>query len=233
MLRRVALRPSALAAATSLSRQCTRCLASSSSSTLLAALIERTPQLTPDPTEIEQAQLAYEETFQGLHKVYPSSLTSAEEGPDAQRARLRMEALVEKEGSREGSGDREGDEASLDRRLTQRLYLLVRDVDGTWRFPQRVWEGTPESARDGLQAAIEAECGESLAVHQVGNAPLGHLEVSGGDATLFLWRFLYVSGQVDPEWSGLQHAWLTKDELAERVDADLGELTKLACGPFP
>ena len=105
----------------------------------------------------------------------------------------------------------------------------MRDSDGPWRFPQREWAGPPERARDGLQAAIEATCGDALAVHQMGNAPLGHL---GGPAgKLFVWRFLYVSGQVDAA-DGLEYAWLTKEELTERVDGELGELARLVCGPF-
>ena len=194
--------------------------------TLLAALIERSPLLTPEMSELEQQQQERSEAFEALHKVYPSSLTSAEEGPDQQRARLRMESILENEASREGEGDRTGDERSLDRRLAQRLYLLVRDgPNGPWRFPQREWAGPPERARDGLQSAIEATCGEALSVHQMGNAPLGHLPASN----LFVWRFLYVAGHVDDD---LEHAWLTRDELTERVDGELGELAKLVCGPY-
>lgn len=235
MLRRLAVaatRPSVRLAGASPLRQSTRCLASSST-TILAALIERSPQLTPDPSELEQQQIDMEAKLEMNHKVYPTSLTSAEEGPDQQRARLRLEGIVERESTREGEGDRSGDEASHDRQLQQRVYLVVRDSDGTWRLPQRAWAGPPESARDGLLSAITNECGESLNAHQMGNAPLGHLALAGGEKTLFVWRFLHVSGQADPEWSGLQHAWLTKEELAQRVDADLGELSHLICGPFP
>ena len=60
-----------------------------------------------------------------------------------------MEGIVESEGGREGEGDRSGDESSLDRRLAQRLYLVLQDEDGSWAFPQRAWQ-PPERARDGL-----------------------------------------------------------------------------------
>ena len=207
-----------------------RWLSAGSPPTILAALIERSPQITPDVPEHEAKQQAMSEKFEEMHKVYPTSLTSAEEGPDQQRARLRMESILERDATREGQGDRDGDVSSLDRRLAQRVYLLVRDGDGPWRFPQREWAGSPERARDGLQAAIEAACGESLAVHQMGNAPLAHSNSEAG--SLFLWRFLYVSGDVDAA-DGLEHAWFTRDELTEKVDAQLGELAKLACGPYP
>ena len=196
--------------------------------TLLAALVERSPQITPAPTEAEQVQEAHQLALEAKHKVYPTVLTAAEEGPDQQRARLRMESIVETEGSREGEGDRTGDMRSLDRRLAQRLYLLVYE-DGRWQFPQQEWQA-PESARGGLRRVIAASCGDGLETHQMGNAPIGHLPLLSGD-TLFLWRHLYVSGDVSvPE--GLDYAWLTRDELVELVDEDLGELSAVACGPF-
>ena len=206
--------------------------AARSKSTLLAALVERPPVVTPEPTVLESKQRYFDRKYEGSHKVYPSSLTSAEEGPDQQRARQRMEAIIENEASREGEGDRTGDERSLDRRLAQRLYLLVRQSpDGPWHFPQRAWAGPSERARDGLQAAIADACGESLGVHQMGNAPLGHMEVA--DDTLFLWRFQHVSGDVDAEESGVDYAWLTKEELAERLDPRVGsEFARMVCGPF-
>ena len=65
----------------------------------------------------------------------------------------------------------------------------------------------------------------------MGNAPLGHMEVA--DDTLFLWRFQHVSGDVDAEESGVDYAWLTKEELAERLDPRVGsEFARMVCGPF-
>ena len=84
---------------------------------------------------------------------------------------------------------------------------------------------------DGLSAALEAACGDELTVHPMGNAPLSHMDL---DSTrrLFLWRYLYVSGEVQASGTG-DYAWLTKDEIAERLGGEVGELMKLACGPFP
>ena len=196
-------------------------------STLLAALVERSPMLTPDeaPLTVVQQQAQAAAVRQ---KVYPTTLTAAEEGPDQQRARLRMEALVEREGGREGDGDRTGDQRSLDRQLAHRLYLLVQ-VDGRWQFPHLAWQ-PPESARDGLRRAITQSCGDGLATHQMGNAPLGHTSLASGDA-LFLWRHLYVSGEVTVP-PGNDYAWVTKAELAKLVSKELGDLSAIACGPF-
>ena len=205
-----------------------RGLAPRRDATLLAALVERSPQITPDRLEHEDAQLAHELSKEALHKVYPKVVTAAEEGPDQQRARLRMEELVEREGSREGEADRTGDTRSLDRRLAQRLYLLVQ-VKGQWQFPQQEWQ-QPVSSRDGLSRVLEASCGSELTTHQMGNAPLGHLPLANGDA-LFLWRHLYVSGTVNVP-AECDYMWVTKEELINCVDGELGHLASVACGPF-
>ena len=157
------------------------------SSTHLAALIERSPQLTPELREYERELVADMETHESWAKVYPEALTAAEEGPDRQRARLRLEALLESDGGREGEGDRTGDTRSLDRHLSQRLYLLTRRAaDEPWALPQRAWVA-PESVRDGLAELVRTRCGDELAVHQMGNAPMAHRKLFDG-GSVFFWK---------------------------------------------
>lgn len=107
-----------------------------SSSTLMAALIERIPVLTPKADAfVAECEELQEKRKQSMHKLYPSQLTVAEEGPDRERVRKQIEALIEGEATREGEGDRTGDLTSTDRLLAQRLYL-VHKVEGQWKFPQ-------------------------------------------------------------------------------------------------
>ena len=202
--------------------------------TLLAALVERPPQLTPDLPDWEVAESERKESLIAFHKQYPEALTAIEEGGDQERARLRMMALVEDQGSREGDGDRTGDERSLERRLAQRTYLLVR-IGDEWRFPQGVWSDPEQKMRVGLSEALEASCGDELKLHPMGNAPLGHLTVEGSDSTLFVWRYLHVAGQVNLSDSIDDFAWLTKEELVERLggaEGTLGGFAAKICGPF-
>jgi hypothetical protein len=220
----------AVRVAAPMSACCHRAAGASRHATLLAALVERSPVITPEISEWDEKQLRHKAALEAKQKVSPTVLTAAEEGPDQQRARLRMESLVARESTREGEGDRTGDMRSLDRRLAQRLYLLVK-VDGRWQLPQDAW-AAPEAARDGLRRVITARCGEDLATHQMGNAPLGHVDVAGGVDALFLWRHLYVSGDVRVG-EGEDYAWVTKDELVEYVDDDLAQIAPIVCGPFP
>ena len=116
---------------------CRRTLSfSTDTRTILAALVERLPILTPElPTWKLDSQLRKEEASSARAKIFPEEYTNADEGPDRKRARLRVNALIEREGSREGKGDREEDQQSLDRKLAQRLYLLLH-VEGRWQLPQ-------------------------------------------------------------------------------------------------
>ena len=197
--------------------------------TVLAALVERIPVVMPEISEDERSQrLAKEELILSRAKVWPEAFTASEEGPERTRARQRLESIVEGEGGREGEGDRAGDESSLDRRLAQRLYLLLQGEDGSWAFPERAWQ-PPEPARDGLRELIAESCGDALDAHQVGNAPVAHLERDAD--SVFFWRFQYVQGEMNPQ-EGTQHAWLTKDELSERLGGPLGELATKMCGPM-
>ena len=60
---------------------------------------------------------------------------------------------------------------------------------------------------------------------QVGNAPAAHL------GELFVWRFQHVKGEVAPPAGA--HAWLTKQELAERIGGPLGALALQLCDTLP
>jgi hypothetical protein len=87
---------------------------------VLAALIERIPVVTPPLPEWKRESLELRERIaEHFSKVYPQSLTTAEEGPDRKQARLRAAAIIEDEASREGEGDRTGDESSMDRKLVR------------------------------------------------------------------------------------------------------------------
>ena len=100
----------------------------------------------------------------------------------------------------------------------------------SWQLPHSAWQ-PPELARDGLRRALEGSCGEALGVHPMSHAPLGHVPLAGG-ATLFLWRYLHVSGRVDAADGVDDYAWLTREELSQRVDAPLAELAEVVCGPY-
>lgn len=104
-------------------------------STIMAAVIERTPVVTPEIPAWQQKEFDLRADYIKLHKVYPKELTDVEEVPDQARARQRVERIIARDGGRLGSGDKKGDERTMDRCLSERLYLLL-SINGTWQFPQ-------------------------------------------------------------------------------------------------
>ena len=79
---------------------------------------------------------------------------------------------------------------------------------------------------------MASSCGSALDLSWVGNAPLAHLELPG--ERTFWWKAQLLGGEVVPA-AGVDFAWLTKEELDERLaaaDPELRRLTAEMCGPF-
>jgi len=209
---------------------------SSSSSAVLAALVERIPVLTPDEPAWETENREQKEAWVAARrsKQYPSQFTEVEEGPSRKTSRLRAERILASDGVRQGTGDASGDTSSLDRELSKRLYLCVR-IDGQWQLPQGRWQ-PPESARDGVLRHLAEACGDGLAVHPVGRAPVAHVparaEVDGDDgAATFFWRLQLLSGAPQLQPGVERYAWLTAAELGDKLDGEAAAVLAEVCGP--
>lgn len=96
------------------------CVAAAPGRSVLAALIERVPVVTPILPEWKLKVFEFQDKItQQAAKVYPKVFTDAEEGPDRKQARLRADVIIQAEGSREGEGDKMGDETSMARKLVR------------------------------------------------------------------------------------------------------------------
>mgnify|MGYP007045259764 CR=1 FL=1 len=60
---------------------------------------------------------------------------SADAKREKELRRLKLKEVIEREASAETEADRTGDERTTNRRLRQRLYLLLQ-INGRWQFPQ-------------------------------------------------------------------------------------------------
>lgn len=135
---------------------------------------------------------------------------------------------------------------SLKRKYDQRLYLALRDADGEWGFPRApadMSDGGP-SMRRVLVDLLRAELGQKLRVLHISRAPIAHLD-RGADGVDFFFRMRRVAGNVLPPAKPSGHgakgkkekgggggsasaaawtdyAWLTREELVERLPAELG-----------
>lgn len=196
-----------------------------------ACVFERLPVVMPDFPEWELDYLQWQHEFRlrtGFYKSLPKELTDQKAGPEE----------TEEGGLREGGGgwepsslttaaDRSGDRRTTNRRLDQRLFLLLRSKQSKrWEFPWvSLQEG--ESTRAGAERALKTALGtnhDSIQPYFVGNAPAAHFEQMSNDsepksAKLFFHRCQLIRGTIEvaaeSPWN--DYAWVAKDEITEFI----------------
>ncbi|KAI3610436.1 50s ribosomal subunit l30 [Moniliophthora roreri] len=154
---------------------------------------------------------------------------------DAEKAaanKAAAEQLAEQEGENEPMmprvhpSDTARDTKSLDRKGRRNIYLLLQDVEGSWRFP------TGDLAKGELlhQAAhrdLFTECGDHMDAWIVSRNPIGHykpepkLSLKGKplpEEVTFFFKAHIMAGQVKPNVERAKDfAWLTKQEIEPMV----------------
>ena len=130
--------------------------------------------------------------------------------------------------NRETDADRNDDRQSLERRLADSLYLLVKSGDA-WTLPGVALD-EEESVREAALRALDEHCGDDLYTYVLGAAPVG---VWDADADGYRREFVAKAIVVDPYASGppacADYVWAAKDELGGYLadDAYLEFLRKL------
>ncbi|KAL6309148.1 39S mitochondrial ribosomal protein L46-domain-containing protein [Sparassis latifolia] len=125
--------------------------------------------------------------------------------------------------------DKTGDVRSLDRQGERNLYLLLQakadSGAAVWRFPQGDVE-KDEVLHTAAERDLRAECGTQMDTWVVSRKPVGVYEPSTpngakSDQTyVFFYKAHILAGQVQPDGKKiLDFAWLTKEEIEPRVDA--------------
>ncbi|GAO48790.1 hypothetical protein SAICODRAFT_18651 [Saitoella complicata NRRL Y-17804] len=127
---------------------------------------------------------------------------------------------------RQTDADKKNDITALDRKLDQNLYLLVKEKD-VWRFPYGP-VGAVEALHETAARRLDETCGVDMNTWFVSRHPVGAMKfkfrspVAGpkfsyvGRRTFFL-RGRIFAGQVKLSNEYQEFAWLTKDEIKERV----------------
>jgi len=144
-----------------------------------AAVIERLPLIKPEPTKEE---VEYKMILD--HKAKIKKEISDRE----QQQLLGMSELADDEHEFEGlekdeereritEDDRKNNVRSLDRKLAERLYLIVKKQreQHAWQFPQGGWEKNESLYRTAKREVLE-ECGPDLRFHMFVNQPIGHMQ---------------------------------------------------------
>ncbi|KAH7067822.1 39S mitochondrial ribosomal protein L46-domain-containing protein [Paraphoma chrysanthemicola] len=141
--------------------------------------------------------------------------------------------------SRRTEADEKNDTKSLSRALQRTLYLLVKNKDGQWQFPQD--RLNDENLHGAASRIITQSGGPNMNTWLVGHVPIGHhqLEYTKGaklpsgitetGAKTFFLRARIMAGQVNLKENklGLQDfKWLAKDELEKEVDGSYWKSVK-------
>ncbi|KAJ3076710.1 54S ribosomal protein L17 mitochondrial [Podochytrium sp. JEL0797] len=114
---------------------------------------------------------------------------------------------------------KDADLKSLDRKLADSLYLVVKDnKDGKWVLPGSFGAiKSGELLHEAAKRTVEENCGTKMETWMVGKIPIGHVAKSEADKT-FIMKQLILSGQVELNSKLSEHAWLTKAEMGEQMD---------------
>uniref|UniRef100_K3WJA9 Nudix hydrolase domain-containing protein n=1 Tax=Globisporangium ultimum (strain ATCC 200006 / CBS 805.95 / DAOM BR144) TaxID=431595 RepID=K3WJA9_GLOUD len=139
---------------------------------------------------------------------------------------------------RETEDDATNNRKSLNRALKGRVFLIVKntakDAKFPWFFPLGEAQ-SEEKMRDAAVRHVAENVGEDLEVTPVGFAPIGYVKYehpeghnSEFDGTkVFFYKSQFLTGDVALNAAKAEdYLWVTRDELAEYLDADVAEYVK-------
>jgi len=113
--------------------------------------------------------------------------------------------------------DKSNNRTSLYRKLTENLYLLVKDSDTEkWIFPTVNWEYDYDknNLRKTADRALDIwQIKKYFEVWWKGNAPIGYFDPNK-ENRIFYYRSEYINGFIKQE-HGIEHLWVSREELKE------------------
>ncbi|KAF8310206.1 hypothetical protein DL93DRAFT_2084794 [Clavulina sp. PMI_390] len=182
---------------------------------------------TPFPTEFYfKKGTLLERRFQAEERLREQAAFG--EGFDGEEGAERLEDVPSEEDdvtllSRENEADRKGDVTSLDRKGERSLYLLVKPKGGkdkSWTFP--MWNaGLEQPLHKNVQAGVIDSFGANMNTWIVSRQPIGFVDQSDKKPSkTFFFKGRVLGGRpvLLSESSVSDLAWLTREEIAERVD---------------
>ncbi|KAL3233890.1 Large ribosomal subunit protein mL46 [Nakaseomyces bracarensis] len=116
--------------------------------------------------------------------------------------------------------DESGDVLSLERQLRRTLYLLVKDNEGSWRFPNFDL-GEEKSLHTAAESGIREVGGENLNTWTVSRTPAAVLKKDENNLEFLIKSHILMGNfEIQNKKSISDYAWLTKDEIKEKVDKE-------------
>ncbi|KAI0306736.1 50S ribosomal subunit L30 [Multifurca ochricompacta] len=129
--------------------------------------------------------------------------------------------------SRVHASDINNDVKSLDRKGQRNLYLLIQQKGAVWKFPETKVADN-ELLHESAARDLKELCGEAMDTWIVSRNPIGLYEIQPPTpptdpalppkTCVFFFKAHIMAGQVKPGKTVTDFAWLTKREIAKRVD---------------
>jgi len=135
--------------------------------------------------------------------------------------------------------DEKDDRKSLYRKLTNRLYLIVKKPRQkySWQFPQTFYEEAKDKQHLRLTAKrqLESDCGPKLSTFFIGHSPIHYIQYdlppkerskynNVSSTKVFYYKSLYLNGHVKLNKESLvDYNWVTKSEMKEYFEPDYYE----------
>jgi len=149
-----------------------------------------------------------------------------------------VKARLEKMSPRITKDDELDNRKSLNRKLAQRLYLIVKKprTEHAWQFPQGGRE-PGETMRQCCERELKEECGKKLRVYYGSNAPAAFYsyvypkeaqeKYNAHGAKVFFYHAQYLGGSLELDKNELtDYLWVTKAEVEDYFSPEFNELAQ-------
>mmetsp|Transcript_5508 Transcript_5508/g.11973 ORF Transcript_5508/g.11973 Transcript_5508/m.11973 type:complete len:385 (+) Transcript_5508:171-1325(+) len=213
----------------------------------VAVMVERLPVVTPDMEDWERDYIDLRDYIWTYGKEYPEE-TGFMYAPDKPEDHIvptdeeLLAGLPFQIAPRETEADATGNVKTRDRQLKTRVYLAHRtDAEGNksgprWTLPSAL-ASNDETLLQTAQRAVSASFGKDLELWCPSNAPMTvnfrvynkNLPESFREGyygeKIFYYRVQHDQGDVDESslGNGEDYAWLTREEMVERVEEERGK----------
>ncbi|KAI9293934.1 hypothetical protein K502DRAFT_305610 [Neoconidiobolus thromboides FSU 785] len=113
--------------------------------------------------------------------------------------------------------DKKNDIQSLERKLSDKLYLVIKNKqENQWVLPvKQVDDNQIDSLQGFAKELMKAQFGDNLDLFWVGKAPIGVI-----NQTTFFMKAHILAGKIEEKEKDIEYAWLSKQEIEVKMDKE-------------
>ncbi|CAJ1960406.1 unnamed protein product [Cylindrotheca closterium] len=187
----------------------------------VAVVLERIPVVLDDIADWEKDYDELKAYFAQFGKEYPKELVPPRKAPVLVTDEEVFAELPPnfRPAPRETKADKSGESNTLDRKLKTRVFFMLDEGKGSWKFPQSSVEGE-ESLQETAKRIIDKQIGNDLDLYFPSSSPSAVLVKKEEEGDYFGTKTFFVRVQHDEGnvAKGLKHGWLDRDEVVGAVE---------------